>query len=186
MIFFPISLNLENKKILFVGAGNIAKAKIIKLLDFAKDITVISKEIDEELKEYDLTLLEKEYEKGDIKGFDIVIVTANSIKLQEEIYKESREEKILYNCADILELCDFTFTSILKKDDLVISISTSGISPSFGKELKNYLDKIIPNSVGEFLNEMKNYRKTLPKGVSRMEFLRKKSSEYIESWKNEK
>lgn len=186
MSFIPISLNLENKKILFIGAGKVAFQKILKLLEFTKDITVISKDIDERLKTYDLELIEKEYKKGDIKGFDIVFVAINNIKLQEEIFIESREEKILYSCVDILEYCDFTLTSILKKDDLVISISTSGISPSFGKELKNYLDKMIPNSVGKFLKEMKNYRETLPKGVTRMEFFRKKSKEYIKGWKNEK
>lgn len=186
MSFLPISLNLENKKILFVGGGKITVQKVIKLLDFSKDITVISKDIDKRLDSYDLNLIKKEYEKGDIKGFDIVVVTANNLELQKEIYEETREEKILYSCADILEYCDFTLSSILKKDDLSISISTNGVSPAFAKELKNYLDKIIPNSVGEFLIQMKEYRKSLPKGSLRMEFLGKKSSEYIKGWKNEK
>ena len=107
----------------------------------------------------------------------------DDIELQKEIYKHTREKNILYSCVDIVELCDFTFSSILKKDDLVISISTSGASPSFSKELKNYLENIIPNSVGSFLKEMKTLRDTLPKGKDRMELLKKRSKEFISSWK---
>ena len=152
---FPISLNLKNKKILVIGAGKIATNKINKLLDFTNDIVVLAPNISKEIKELDIKIIEKEYEKTDIEGFDIVIACIDNITLQKEIYQHTRQINILYNCSDILELCDFTFSSILKKDDLVISISTSGTSPSFSKELKNYLENIIPNSVGNFLKEMK-------------------------------
>ncbi|WP_428023713.1 precorrin-2 dehydrogenase/sirohydrochlorin ferrochelatase family protein [Arcobacter sp.] len=183
MNFFPISFNLEKKKILVIGAGKIAKSKIKKLLDFTKDIVVLSNEVDDEIKKFDVTILEKDYEKIDIEGFDIVIACINDIDLQKEIYQHTREKNILYSCVDVLELCDFTFSSILKKDDLVVAISTSGASPSFSKELKNYLENIIPNSVGNFLKEMRLLRSSLPKGKSRMEILKNKSKEFISSWK---
>ncbi len=183
MDFFPISLNLENKKILVVGAGRVAKNKISKLLDFTKDIVVLAPNINDDIKEFKIHIIEKEYEKKDIDGFDIVVACMDDIELQKEIYKHTRAKNILYSCVDIVELCDFTFSSILKKDDLVISISTSGASPSFSKELKNYLENIIPNSVGSFLKEMKTLRDTLPKGKDRMELLKKRSKEFISSWK---
>ncbi|WP_419763908.1 MAG: precorrin-2 dehydrogenase/sirohydrochlorin ferrochelatase family protein [Arcobacter sp.] len=180
---FPISLNLKNRKILIIGAGKIATNKINKLLDFTNDIVVLAPKISEEIKELDIKIIEKEYEKKDIEGFNIVIACIDNINLQKEIYQHTRETNVLYNCSDILELCDFTFSSILKKDDLIISISTSGTSPSFSKELKSYLESIIPSSVGSFLKEMKTLRTTLPKGKSRMEMLKKRSKSFIQSWK---
>ncbi|MGB5918227.1 precorrin-2 dehydrogenase/sirohydrochlorin ferrochelatase family protein [Arcobacter sp.] len=180
---FPISLNLENRKILVIGAGKIATSKVKKLLDFTNDIVVLAPNISEELEKLHIKTLKKEYEKNDIEGFHIVIACIDDINLQKEIYKHTREKNILYNCADIYELCDFTFSSIIKKDDLVITISTSGSSPAFSKELKMYLEKIIPNSVGSFLKNMKNLRATMPKGEERMEISRKKSKEFISSMK---
>ncbi len=180
---FPISLNLENKKILVIGAGKIATSKVKKLLDFTNEITVLAPNISEELEKLDIKTLKKEYEREDIEGFNIVIACIDDISLQKEIYKHTREKNILYNCADVFELCDFTFSSIIKKDDLVISISTSGTSPAFSKDLRKYLDKIIPNSVGNFLKEMKKLRDTLPKGEKRMEMSRKKSKEFLSSLK---
>ncbi|WP_419768198.1 precorrin-2 dehydrogenase/sirohydrochlorin ferrochelatase family protein [Arcobacter sp.] len=180
---FPISLNLENKKILVIGAGKIATSKIKKLLDFTKNIVVLAPNISDELEKLNIKTLKKRYEKSDIENFHIVIACIDDINLQREIYKHTREKNILYNCVDIYELCDFTFSSIIKKDDLVITISTSGASPSFSKELKKYLEKIIPNNVGSFLKNMKNLRATMPKGEERMEILRKKSKEFISSIK---
>ncbi|PLY09501.1 MAG: siroheme synthase [Arcobacter sp.] len=180
---FPISLNLKNRKILVVGAGKIATNKIKKLLNFTNDIVVLAPTISCVIKGFYIKTLEKEYEKKDIEGFNIVIACVDDINLQKEIYQHTRDKNILYTCSDVLELCDFTFTSMLKKDDLIISISTNGTSPSFSKELKNYLENIIPNSVGDFLKEMKTLRNTLPKGKSRMELLKKKSKDFIENWK---
>lgn len=182
---FPISLNLKNRRILVIGAGKIATAKIKKLLDFTKDIVVLAPSISDEIKEFKIKILEKEYEKKDIEGFSIVIACVNNINLQKDIYKDTREKNILYTCSDVLELCDFTFTSILKKDDLLISISTNGTSPSFSKELKNYLDCIIPSRVGNFLKEMKDLRNSLPKGRNRMKLLKKRSKKFISSWKKD-
>ena len=118
-----------------------------------------------------------------MKGDDIVIAAVNDIRLQEEMYFESRSERCLYNCVDIKKYCDFIFPSYFKKGDLTISISTQGSSPSFSKHLRIYLEKIIPNSVIEFLYEMKKYRNTLPKGKDRMKFLEEKTKKYFKSWK---
>ncbi len=39
MSYFPIYLNLEDKKILLVGGGSIALEKLNKLLEFTRNIT---------------------------------------------------------------------------------------------------------------------------------------------------
>lgn len=179
MSSFPISLNLENKAILFIGAGNVAKRKIKRMLDFTNNITVIADNIDKEVKSLNVKTINKSYEKGDIKGFNIVIACVDNIELQKRVYEETRIENILYSCSDIKELCDFTFTSFIKKDDLTISISTNGISPSFSKEFKNYLEKFIPSDIEDFLKEVKNLRNSLPKGKERMKLLKDKSSDYL-------
>ena len=46
--FFPVSIDLNNKNILVIGAGKIALRKVKTLLDYNCNITVITKEISEE------------------------------------------------------------------------------------------------------------------------------------------
>lgn len=186
MAYFPAFLKFDDKKILIIGGGNVALEKLEHLLDFTHNITLIAQEYNETsmtlIQQHNLTHFTKTYEKGDAKGYDIVIAAVDNFTLQEEIYLETRHYPCLCNCVDLQQYCDFIFPSYVKKGDLTIAISTSGASPAVAKQLRIYLSKLIPNSVVDFLEQMKNYRKTLPKGKERMQFLDNKAKEYIQSW----
>lgn len=186
MAYFPAFVKLDNKKILIVGGGYIAYEKLDHLLDFTQDIFVIAQDFSQEMmsriKKEGLEYQRRSYERGDIKDFAVVIVAVDDIPLQADIFQESKAYNCLCNSVDSVDYCDFIFPAYVKKDDLTIAISTSGSSPAMAKHLKLYLKSIIPDSISEFLKEMKNLRKTLPKGKERMKMLDKKAEDYIKSW----
>lgn len=187
MAYFPAFLKFDDKKIIIVGGGAVALEKLEHLLDFSKDIELIAKDFSVEIMElvskYKLKATQKSYCNGDILGFDIIIAAIDCFSLQEEIYKESRTFSCLCNCVDLPKYCDFIFPSYVKKGDLTIAVSTSGTSPAMAKHLRIYLEKMIPSSIVDFLKQMKSYRKTMPKGKERMDFLDKKAENYIKTWK---
>ncbi len=184
MAYFPAFVKLNDKKILIIGGGYIAHEKLQHLLDFSCDIHIIAQEYSQEMRhliqEHSLTFQERSYIKGDIKGFDIIIIAVDDISLQADIFKESRHFHCLCNAVDSVEYCDFIFPSYIKKGDLTIAISTSGASPALAKQLRIYLQKLIPDNISSFLAEMKTLRKSLPKGKERMQLLEKKAKAYIE------
>jgi len=188
MAYFPAFIKLDNNKILIIGGGNIAYEKLEHLLDFTTDIELISQNFSTDMlkliEKYNLKYTVKSYEKGDIANFGLVIVAIDDIPMQNNIFNEAKNyPKCLVNSVDSTDYCDFIFPSYIKKDDLTIAVSTSGSSPAVAKYLRQYLQNLIPNSIGAFLKEMKNYRKTMPKGKERMQFLDKKAKDYISSWK---
>ena len=190
MSYFPAFLKLDNKKILIVGGGYIAYEKLDHLLDFTKDIKVIaldlSSEMSSRIEKENLNFEKRAYKEGDIKDFAIVIVAVDDISLQAEIFQESKMYNCLCNSVDSVDYCDFIFPSYVKKDDLTIAISTSGASPAMAKHLRRYLQNLIPTGISEFLQEMKQLRKSLPKGKQRMQMLDKKAQDYIKSWSENK
>jgi precorrin-2 dehydrogenase/sirohydrochlorin ferrochelatase len=185
MGYFPAFIKLDNQKILIVGGGHIAYEKLDHLLDFTKDISVIALELSDEMvkriEKEGLEFEQRAYKEGDIKEYAIVIVAVDDIELQAEIFSESKKYKCLCNSVDSVDYCDFIFPSYVKKDDLTIAISTSGSSPAMAKHLRIYMQKFIPDTIGEFLKEMKLLRKTLPKGKERMKMLDEKAKKYIQS-----
>lgn len=189
MAYFPAFIKLDQQKILIVGGGNIAYEKLERLLDFSTDITVIASKLSQPmhqkiLKE-GLNFKEQPYNLGDIKGYDIVIIAVDDISLQAAIYQEARAYRCLCNAVDSVDYCDFIFPSYIKKDDLTIAVSTSGASPALAKHLRRFLQELIPDTISEFLKEMKTLRSTLPKGKERMKLLDNKAQEYLKTWRNE-
>ncbi len=174
MSYFPMYMDMRNLKVLVVGGGYIATEKLEKLIDFTKDITIITIDIEQNAQDmidnHTLSLHKRAYQTGDINGFDIVIVATNTVELHKEIYEESRGSRVLVNSVDNRDYCDFIFPSYVQKGDLTISFSTGGASPAFAKQIKQHFQKIIPNSVGEFLHKMKDLRTKMPKGKERMRY----------------
>ena len=184
--YFPAFIKLDEKQILIVGGGKIAQEKLEKLLDFTTQITLVAKEfspsISKLIEKHTLSSSLQAYKEGMIEGYDIVIVAVDDIELQKSIYKESRRYNCLYNAVDLPKYCDFIFPSYIKEGDLTIAVSTSGASPAFAKQLRIFIQNILPENINEFLQEMREYRKTLPKGKERMKLLEEKAKNYIKGF----
>jgi len=176
-------MDMDGLRVLLVGGGAIATEKLEKLLDFTKEITVIAQELSLEcqtlISDHCLTLYQRAYCEGDIEGFDMVIVATDTVALHRAIYEESRGRRILVNSVDDTTYCDFIFPSYIKRGDLTVSFSTSGASPAFARQIRRYFERVIPESVEEFLGQMKRLRSELPKGKERMRKFEAMVREYM-------
>lgn len=183
MSYLPIGLNLKDKNILLVGGGEIAFQKLEKLIQFyPKTIKIISKEVSEEIlqiKRNDDLIVLKEVEVSDLDDVDYVIVAIDDQVRQREIYQQCRQRKILCNCVDLLDCCDFIFNAYVKKDDVIISISTNGKVPGLSAVLKNYIEQSLPTNLTEIFEELLQMRKSLNPGKERMKKIRARASELL-------
>ncbi len=186
MSYFPALLDLKDKKILVVGGGEIAYNKVEKLISFTSNITIVSIKFKEELidliDKYKLNFYKRAYLPKEALEYDIVIVAVDNLEIQKEIFKETRESRVLVNSVDSKEFCDFIFPSFIKKGDLIISFSTSGISPALSKYLRRYFESLIPSQIERFLEELKVLRNTLPKGKERMKKFDLMAKEFVEKY----
>jgi precorrin-2 dehydrogenase/sirohydrochlorin ferrochelatase len=146
---------------------------VVKSTSFSS-FSVIALRIEDEaqhiIDKYELAFQQRAYTRGDIEGFDIVIVATDTVALHKEIYEESRGSRILVNSVDNTDYCDFIFPSYVQKGDLTIAFSTGGASPAFAKQIRRHFENIIPDTVGDFLKKMKALRSTMPKGKERMKY----------------
>ncbi|RUM57451.1 MAG: bifunctional precorrin-2 dehydrogenase/sirohydrochlorin ferrochelatase [Persephonella sp.] len=176
MAYFPLFIDLKDKNILIVGGGKVAERKIDVLLQFLPNITVITKEIkSERIKElYEknkIRLKLKPFDMEDLKDRDLVIVAVDNIPLQEKIYRECVKRKIPVNSVDSLDFCSFIFPAIVREDDIVIGISTSGKAPSLAGKLKEIIRDCLPENLKSVLKDMVRLRESLPKGRERQKIL---------------
>ena len=133
MAYFPLFVDLEGRQVLVVGGGKIAMRRVRTLLEFGCEITVVSPEVCEELREnvlwkkkrYDETDLESLGNVGEASRF-VFVLAAAAPEVNEKIVCDCRKKKIPVNNASNRDQCDFYFPGIAKDGDTVVGITSGG------------------------------------------------------------
>jgi precorrin-2 dehydrogenase/sirohydrochlorin ferrochelatase len=70
----------------------------------------------------------------------------------------ARRAGVLVNVEDQPDLCDFFVPAVVRRGDLLISISTSGKSPGLAKLVRQWIERILPPIWAERLKEASAHR----------------------------
>lgn len=165
MRYYPVNLDIRNRKCLVVGGGSVGTRKAMTLLDCGAKVTVVSTYVTEQLLELadhgSIILKKRPYQTSDLDGKFLVIGATNNEESNRNIHADAEILGILCNISDRPEACNFILPSIVNRGDLVISISTSGKSPAYAKKLRKDLERDFGNEYAEFLKLMGAIRKIL-------------------------
>jgi len=165
--YYPAFLNLQGKKAVVVGGGSIAERKILSLLKAGAAVTVVSPAITARLRKEkekkSLTHIARSYRKGDLRESVLVIAATNSPSVNTQI---AADAPFLVNVVDVPKECSFIAPSVIKRGPLTIAISTGGISPAFSKTIRQELEKIYGQEIGEYLKFVGSIRKKALAGIS--------------------
>ena len=162
---FPLCINLEDKRFLIVGYGRIAKRKLKAISEFTSNIKIITKELTEEELGKGIEIVNKCFDEKDLEGMDFVITATGSREQDEVVVTSCKTKGIPVNAADDREECDFFLPGIIKRGDLVVSVSTSGKSPAYSRHLREQIEDVIPDNIEKGLDILGELRKTLPSKV---------------------
>ena len=145
--FFPVSIDLNNKNILVIGAGKIALRKVETLMSYNCNILVITKDILEEKfleleKSNKIKVLKnQEFEEKFLENIFLVIAAIDNELLNKNISQRCINKNILVNNITSKDDMNVRFASIYEKDDIQIAISANG-NPKKTIEIKNKIKDI--------------------------------------------
>lgn len=152
-LYFPMFVDLSDKKVVVAGAGTIAKRRIRTLIDFTDHLVVIAPEVNKELKDLEaegkLTILRKNYEREDIYDAALVIAATNDKKVNQDIYSACKCLGILVNVCNDKNKCDFYFPGIISDEDLVVGISASGRDHRKSKAMTEQIQRLFDEAAKE-------------------------------------
>ena len=146
--FFPVSIDLNNKNVLVVGAGKIALRKVETLLKYNCNIKVITKTISEkkfldlESKNKILITQNQKFEEKYLENIFLVVTATSDEKLNLEIAKLCMSKNILVNNISSKDEMNLRFMSICEKEEVQIGISANG-NPKKAKAIKNLIQEIL-------------------------------------------
>lgn len=160
--YLPISINLNDRKCLVVGGGHVALRKVDTLLDFECDVTVVAPEINEKIAYYAdkkrIQVHQRPYQKGEAAQYGLVVSASNERQVNEDVYRDCQKSGVLANVVDDPAHCDFIFPAMLKRDCLVVTVSTDGKAPFLSGYLKTLMEDIFPirwNKIARYAAEFR-------------------------------
>jgi precorrin-2 dehydrogenase/sirohydrochlorin ferrochelatase len=144
MRYYPVYLNLKDKPVLIVGAGEVAFQKMAALLESEARVQVVAPEALHEIEalanEGKLNWARRPYQSTDLEGAALVIAATDDPELQKRVAAEARARGIWVNVVDVTPLCDFIAPAIIARGDLQIAISTGGASPALARFIREKLE----------------------------------------------
>ena len=186
MKFYPINLNVENKKCVVIGGGKIALEKISGLIEANAKVEVIAPKVCAEVEELfqsgKINLIREKYSSEKISDGAILIAATNNFELNQKILSDGREKNFLVNIVDSFD-GDFTVPSRIRRGDFLLAISTGGKSPGFSRFVRQMLEKDFDENFAQGVEIISKYRaevkKILPTFEERINFWRKVLTEKV-------
>ncbi len=162
MDFFPIFLDIKNKRCLVVGGGNVAERKTASLLKSGADVILVSPDLTQNLSTWrdmgQLSHQPREFLADDLHGSHLVIAATNKPAINRQISELANQQRIPVNVVDQPELCSFILPSVIDRSPVVAAISTGGASPVLARLIRSRLESLIPAGYGRLADLCNRFR----------------------------
>lgn len=161
MDYFPVFLDLKNRRCLLVGGGEVATRKGRMLSKAGAILRVVAPEVSAELRELVAQqgeLLLREYQQGDINDCVLAVAATDIESLNQQISADAKHKNIPVNVVDTPELCTYITPAIIDRSPLVIAISSGGEAPVLARLVRAKLEALIPMGYGKLAQLASRWR----------------------------
>ncbi len=177
MRYFPLFIDLKNRKALVVGGGEEALRKVRLLLKTEVRIEIVAATLHPELTDLavggNIAWVGREFFAAQLDGVACVFAAADD-ELNERVSGEARKRDILVNVVDEAELSNSIVPAIVDRDPLVIAIGTEGAAPVLAQGIRGELETSLPPFLGALTKAAGSLRERIaleiPAGRTRREF----------------
>jgi uroporphyrin-III C-methyltransferase/precorrin-2 dehydrogenase/sirohydrochlorin ferrochelatase len=160
--YFPVFFDLKGLRVLIVGGGEVALRKISLLERTGALISVVAPQVAPQLMQRaaagTLKLAIREFVPDDLEGARLVIVATSRRAVNRWIATLSDARHIPVNVVDDRDASRFIVPAIIDRDPVLVAISTGGTSPVLARRLRERLEALIPERIGEFAAWLRSLR----------------------------
>jgi uroporphyrin-III C-methyltransferase/precorrin-2 dehydrogenase/sirohydrochlorin ferrochelatase len=171
MKYYPVFLDLAGQRCIVLGGGAFATEKVALLLESGARAEVIAGVVSPALETLaansGVRVVRRDYQRGDLSGARLVIDASEDATINGRSWEEAEEAGILINIVDRPAQCRFIAPAIVRRDPLVIAISTEGESPFLASALRARLERWLGREWGPFTALVGRIRRDLrERGIS--------------------
>jgi uroporphyrin-III C-methyltransferase/precorrin-2 dehydrogenase/sirohydrochlorin ferrochelatase len=170
--YFPLFADLRGRRVLVVGAGEVAERKVRLLCEAGARVQLVAREIvAAELHEWaagapaagdaapgSVSWLAHEFEESQLDGATLVIAATDDASLNERVAGAARVRHLLCNVVDDAERSGFIVPAIVDRSPLVIAVSTGGAAPVLARLARERIETLFDESFGTLARLLEAWR----------------------------
>jgi siroheme synthase-like protein len=158
---FPLFLKLAGRKVLVVGGGPVATAKVRSLLAASAVVHVVAPEVTPELAELELagniSIARRSFEAGDFGGVWLV-VAAVPPEVARVVAAAAESQRLFVLAVDDTSAASAYGAGTLTRGGVTVAISTDGRAPALAGLLREGLEAVLPDDLGSWAAEAERQR----------------------------
>jgi siroheme synthase-like protein len=149
---FPIFLKLSDRKVLVVGGGRVAAAKVEALRPTGARLVVVAPAIDDAIRRSGARIVRRRFRASDLDGAWLV-VSAATPAVNRAVASAAARRRLFVNAVDDPQNASAYLGGVLRRDGVTIAISTSGRAPALAGLLREGLDALLPQDLDRWFEE---------------------------------
>lgn len=149
---FPAFVKVADKRVVVVGGGDEAAAKLRLLGETRARLTVVAAHTSPALQaavaETGAAWIARDFTFEDFADAALVFTAQEDEALDRLAVEAARLAGAPVNAVDRPEMCDFITPSIVNRAPVVVAVSTNGTAPVLARRLKASIEKLLPSRTG--------------------------------------
>jgi len=146
----PIFVTLAGRRVLLVGGGTVAAAKLRQLRAVGADVLVVAPSVHEEIIQSGVPVLRRPFEPGDLEGAWFVVAAATP-EVNRAVAMAAEEKRLFVNAVDDPPNASAFLSGVVRRADVTVAISTSGEAPALAGLLREALDAVLPQDLDKWM-----------------------------------
>jgi uroporphyrin-III C-methyltransferase / precorrin-2 dehydrogenase / sirohydrochlorin ferrochelatase len=143
---YPVFLKLGGRRVVVVGGGQMAAAKVQGLLPTGARITVVAPLVRPEIAEAGVVVVRREFAPADLDEA-VLAVAAATPEVNRQVSRAGEERRVFVNAVDHPDVCSAFAAGIVRRGGVTLAVSTSGLAPALAGLLREALEAVLPEDL---------------------------------------
>src|SRR3954469_14852176 len=162
-MLLPLFLNLSGRRVVLVGGGPVAAAKLQQLLAAAADVHVVAPEVVEEIERTaascGVVIERRPFVPEDLDAAWLVVAAATP-EVNRDVAAAAESRRLFVNAVDDPANASAFLSGVIRREGVTIAVSTSGDAPGLTALIRQGFDELLPRrDLAEWLREARRQRR---------------------------
>ena len=162
---FPAFHKVEGRRVVVVGGGAEAAAKVRLLGETSAEIVLIAARIEPDTRAAVAaaggTVVERAFAWDDLCGAALVFAASGEEARDKAVANAAKLAGVPVNAVDRPEICDFYVGALVNRAPVAVAVSSSGAAPVLARHIRARMEALLPRETGRLAELADGFRSTV-------------------------